>query len=89
MKFSWQDAKRKANLKKHGYDFSDAESVFSGPTLTEEDTRDYEGEQRFNTTGLIGTHVIVICHTETEEEIHIISMRKAEPHENLKFFSYL
>ena len=89
MKFTWQESKRLANLKKHGLDFADAESVFNGPTLTEEDRRDYAGEQRFNTTGLVGMQAVVICHTETREEIHVISMRKAEPHEIRNFFSYL
>jgi uncharacterized DUF497 family protein len=45
-----------------------------------EEARDY-AEQRFNTTGFLGTVIVTICHTETENDIHIISMRKAEPHE--------
>lgn len=81
MEFTWNGAKRTANLKKHGFDFADARWVFSGPTLTVEDRRDCGGEQRFNTTGLLGTMFVTICHTESEDEIHIISMRKAEQHE--------
>ncbi len=54
-----------------------------------EDKRDYQGEQRFNTTGLLGVMVVVITHTETDDEIHIISMREAENHETRQFFSYL
>ena len=69
------------NLNKHGFDFADAEQIFNGPTITEEDARDYDGEQRFNTTGFLGMTIVTICHTETENDIHIISMRKAEPHE--------
>ena len=81
MEFTWRSAKRATNLKKHGFDFADAERVFAGPTLTVEDARDYGGEQRFNTTGLLGALFVTIRHTESEDEIHIISMRKAEPHE--------
>jgi uncharacterized DUF497 family protein len=81
MKFTWKAVKRTANLKKHGFDFSDAEKVFNGPTFTVEDAREYDGEQRFNSTGFLGTAIVTICHTETEDEIHIISMRKADPHE--------
>ena len=55
--------------------------MFAGPTITEEDTRNYDGEQRFNTTGFLGLAIVTITHTETEDEIHIISMRKAETHE--------
>ena len=89
MRFTWHESKRKTNLQKHGLDFSNAQQVFGGPTLTEEDKRDYQGQQRFNTSGLLGVAVVVICHTENEDEIHIISMRKAENHETRKFFSYL
>lgn len=81
MNFTWHESKRKSNLKKHGFDFTDAEQVFSGPTITEEDAREYDGEQRFNSTGFLGTAIVTITHTETDREIHIISMRKAEPHE--------
>ena len=89
MLFTWHESKRQLNLKKHGLDFEDGESVFNGPTSTLEDKRDYRGEQRFNTTGLLGVLVVVITHTETDDEIHIISMREAEKHETRQFFSYL
>jgi uncharacterized DUF497 family protein len=81
MNFTGKAAKRAANLKKHGFDFANAEQVFNGPTFTVEDARDYRGEQRFNSTGFLGMAIVTICHTETEDEIHIISMRKAEFHE--------
>ena len=81
MKFTWRESKRAANLTKHDFDFVDAEQVFNGPTLTVEDVGDYNGEQRFNTTGFLGSDIVTICHTETDDRIHIISMRKAEPHE--------
>ena len=89
MKFTWAATKRTANLKKHGLDFAHAEQVFSGPTFTVEDTRDYGGEQRFNSTGFLDTAIVTLCHTETEDEIHIISMRKAEPHEIETLSRYL
>lgn len=89
MKFTWLESKRKSNLKKHGFDFADAEQMFCGPTITEEDVRDYNGEQRFNSTGFIGATIVTITHTEAESEIHIISMRKAEHHEIDTFSRYL
>jgi len=81
MKFTWRESKRKTNLQKHGFDFAQSEQVFSGPTITVEDARDYYSEQRFNTTGFLGTTIVTISHTEADDKIHIISMRKAEPHE--------
>ncbi len=89
MIFTWHETKRKTNLKKHGLDFAAAEQVFSGPTSTTEDERPYGGEQRFNTIGLLGVKLVVITHTETENEIRIISIREADKHEIKEFFSYL
>jgi len=89
MNIRWHASKRQSNLIKHGLDFADAAQVFTGPTLTTEDASATYGEQRFNTLGLLGTTVVCICHTETEDEIRVISMRKAENHEIKQFFSYL
>lgn len=89
MNFTWHERKRQANLKKHGLDFADAERVFDGPVATVEDARDYAGEQRFNSTGVLGAAIVTICHTETETEIHLISMRKATPHEEKRLTQYL
>jgi uncharacterized DUF497 family protein len=89
MKFTWTAAKRTVNMKKHGFDLAKAEKVFDGPTFTVEDARDYDGEQRFNSTGFLGTAIVTICHTETEDEIHLISMRKAELHEIETLARYL
>ena len=89
MNFTWNETKRKANLKKRGLDFADAESVFSGHTLTRPDMRFAYTENRFSTIGLLGVDVVVIAHTETVDEIHIISMRKAERHEQKNYFASL
>jgi uncharacterized DUF497 family protein len=89
MRFIWDEPKRQANLNKHGVDFIDAERVFVGPTFTFEDDREDYGEQRWVTLGLLGVQVVVIVHTETEEEIRVISMREADNHEQLLFFTNL
>ncbi|MGH8058785.1 MAG: BrnT family toxin [Candidatus Entotheonellia bacterium] len=89
MRFVWHEPKRQANLKKHGLDFADAERVFAGPTFTFEDDREAYGEQRWVTLGLLGEKVVVIVHTETEEEIRVISMREADKNEQHLFFTNL
>ena len=61
----------------------------TGPTFTFEDDRESYGEQRWVTLGLLGENVIVLVHTETEDQIHIISMRKADKDEQLLFFTNL
>ena len=70
-------------------DFIDSERVFAGPTFTFEDDREDYGEQRWVTLGLLGMKVIVIVHTETEDEIRVISMREAINDEQLLFFTNL
>ena len=87
MNFTWNEAKRQTNLKKHDLDFADAEQVFSGHTLTRPDTCFAYTENRFCTIGLLGVKVVVIAHTETIDEIHIISMREAERNEQKNYFA--
>ena len=53
MEYEWDEAKRLANLRKHGIDFIDIPIVFNGDTLTVEDDRYSYGEQRFVTFGLL------------------------------------
>jgi uncharacterized protein len=87
--FAWEDTKRRANLKKHGIDFVDAEKIFRGATLTAEDTRESYGEQRFLTLGLLDDQVVSVTHTEHGNDIRIISIRKATKHEARYYFSQI
>ena len=59
------------------------------PTFTFEDDREEYGEQRWVTLGLLNGIVVVVVHTETVDEIRVISMRKAEKDEQRLFFSNL
>lgn len=86
MKFTWDEAKRKSNFVKHGIDFADAKIVFSGATFTFEDDRFGYGEQRFITLGMLYDTVVVIAHTERNDVIRIISMRKATKNEQKIYF---
>jgi len=87
MKYIYDPDKRTKNLKKHGLDFDDAQSVFeSGQTVTFEDRRfDYK-EVRFITLGVLGGEVVAVTTTETDTTIRIISMRKAEKNEQKIYF---
>jgi uncharacterized DUF497 family protein len=87
MSYSWDEAKRESNLKKHRLDFRDAHLVFAGLTLTFEDDRFEYSEQRFITIGLLSDEFVVIAHAEeSEETTRIISMRKATKYEETIFF---
>jgi uncharacterized DUF497 family protein len=81
MRYLWDEAKRQANLIKHGLDFADVEKVFAGPMMLFEDVRQDYGEQRMIGIGLLETLVVLIVHVESDESIRIISMRKAESNE--------
>ena len=87
--FAWGETKRRANLKKHGIDFVDAEKIFRGATFTAEDTREDYGEQRFLTLGLLDDQVVSVTHTERGNDIRIISIRKATKHEARYYFSQI
>ena len=56
------------------------------PTFTFEDDREDYGEQRWVTLGLLREKAVVIVHTESEDEIRVISMREADKDEQLLFF---
>jgi len=86
MRFTWDEAKRKSNLRNHGLDFRDTFQVFEGLTFTFEDDRFDYGEQRFVTLGLLDGTPVSIVHTETADNIHIISFRKATRNEQIIFF---
>jgi uncharacterized protein len=89
MRFSWEERKRRLNLKDHGLDFVDAPRVFEGPTFTFEDDRFAYDEQRFVTLGLLAGIAVSIVHTETSSQIHVISFRKATRHEETILFKNL
>ena len=84
---TWDEPKRRRNLKDHGLDFSDCESVFDGPIMTREDDRLAYGEQRINLLGLLAGQVVHMTYTERTEDLHVISLRKATKHEARCYFS--
>ncbi len=86
MRYTWDEAKRRANLKKHGLDFADAEKVFAGPLLLIDDDRADHGEQRLIGIGLLDCLVVLIVHVEADEAIRIISMRRADSDETDLFY---
>lgn len=86
MRFTWSERKRSINLKEHGLDFVDAPRVFEGLTYTYEDDRFAYGEQRFVTLGLLAGVPVSVAHTEADDEIRVISFRKATAREAPLFF---
>ncbi len=90
MRFEWDEAKRAANLTKHGIDFVDAEEAFSGPMLIGPDTREEYGEERRIGFGFIQGRLIAVVFTERKAgTIRIISARKANQREKKNFHETL
>jgi len=87
--FIWHEKKRQANIAKHGVDFADAETIFSGYTLTAEDNRCRYGESRFLTLGLLHGQVVSVTHAPRDYDDRIISIRKATKNERYFYFSHI
>jgi uncharacterized protein len=87
--FTWDETKRKANLAKHGIDFRDAISIFNGPLVTVEDTREDYGELRYVALGLLEGIVVSLVYAERGDQVRIISIRKALKHETRFFLSQI
>jgi len=82
--FVWDEDKNQANIKKHGIDFKIAALVFNDDLRLEfPDTEHSEGEERYNTIGLVQDILFVVyCDRENrvtkETDIRIISARPAD-----------
>jgi len=82
MRFEWDEAKSRRNLAKHKISFDSARLVFEDPHALSIQDRTVEGEERWQTLGMIGAEtVILVAHTYCEEAgediVRIISARKA------------
>ena len=87
MKFEWDAAKNKANIKKHGIDFSDAWQLFEHPLFVWHDDRFDYGEDRYIGLGMLNNMMVIFtAFVETDSDtIRVISMRKAKNHERKKY----
>lgn len=82
MHFVWDENKNRLNKAKHGVSFEIARRVFDDPFHLSIQDRHVDGEERWQTLGLVGgVVVLLVAHAlveEGEDEIvRIISARKA------------
>lgn len=90
MRIEWDEAKSRSNLAKHGVSFDTARLVFDDPHHLSVQDRVVDGEERWQTFGLVGGLVLLlVAHTwlETggEEVVRLISARKATARERLHY----
>jgi len=85
MIFEWDDAKNRANIRKHGFDFADAEEIFQGLLVVDPAREDYE-ERRWIGVGSIRGRMVHMVFTEPSPGvIRIISLRKASRDESRQY----
>jgi uncharacterized protein len=81
MDYEWDEAKRLANLRKHGIDFADVEEFDWDNATKWIDERKAYGEERFLALGFFRGRVHSVAFTERRGITRIISFRKAEKRE--------
>jgi uncharacterized protein len=85
-RFEWDENKNRRNIRKHGFDFADAEEMFRGFLLFWPDVREDYGESRWAGIGAIRGRTAVVVFTERgPETIRIISLRKATRRESKRY----
>ena len=90
MRFTWDPVKNLANIRRHAIAFKDAARIFEGPTVERVDDRFDYGEVRVYAIGLVnGIEITVIYTDRDDDERHIISAWRAEPHERRHFWQNL
>jgi uncharacterized DUF497 family protein len=85
MAFQWDPDKARENLRKHGVAFADAVGAFEDPqALTRDDP--HPDEERFLTLGLdLLGRIVLVNWTWREDDIRLISARKASPGERRQY----
>ena len=87
MTFTWDKAKAKSNLAKHGVSFDDAKRAFADLYAIEyyDDRQDYK-EERVILLGMVDGEVLSIVYTERDESISLISAKGAAKNEKKNYF---
>jgi len=86
-RFEWDAVKAASNLSKHKVSFETATRIFADPFLLTQQDRIENGEQRWQSIGIVdGQVVLLVAHTVGEdhdgiEVLRIISARRADPKE--------
>jgi uncharacterized DUF497 family protein len=91
--FSWDQNKAESNVKKHKISFEEAQAVFSDPNARMIFDPDHSNdEDRLIFLGLSSVLRILVvshCYREDDRSIRIFSARKANKHEQNKYWSFI
>ena len=87
---TWDEPKRRANLRKHGIDLAELESVFDFSMITVEDDRERYSESRLQSLGMWRARVVFLVWTPRgDDTAHLISCRYANRKQVQDYFSVL
>lgn len=96
MRFQWDQAKDRANRRKHRISFEASRLVFNDPNIISRlDERFDYGEERWISIGAVAGSVLVVVHTTLKEDRHgeeiirIISARKATKKERESYLRFV
>ena len=83
--FEWDDAKAERNVQEHDVTFEMAREAFSDPEFIDEDDPDPD-EERFKRICTRADALYVIVYTERGSRTRIISARRADRHEQRRYY---
>lgn len=84
VRFEWDEAKRLANLEKHGVDLLVGALIFEGSTVEAPDLRQDHGEDRMIALGLANGALYVV-YVRRGDAIRLISTRKGGRRDRRRF----
>jgi uncharacterized protein len=91
IRFEWDDENAANHFRKHKVSFEMAARAFADPFALTVHDRIENGEQRWQTIGMVDGHlVLLVAHTVSEDDdgtevVGIISARKADPKERKRY----
>jgi hypothetical protein len=85
VEYEWDEAKRRGNLAKHGIDFADAHQFDWDSAMRFPDVRKPYGEERWLALGKIGARLHAVIYTTRDGRTRVISLRKANNKEVVRY----
>jgi uncharacterized DUF497 family protein len=89
--YKWTEKKNQINKRKHGFYLSDIGDVFNDPHLIDWYDAEHSSleEDRYICLGrLHDTVILFVVFVEKGDDIHLITARKAEPHEEALYYEH-
>lgn len=91
LRFVWDPNKAESNRQRHGVSFELAAAVFVDPFALFQQDRVENGEYRWQAIDVVGDRIVLLVAHTTRDDAHgteiirIISARKAQRHERLRY----